>query len=74
MIKLPSKALARGLAVVAAMVALSTSGCITHLPLRTDAHLRMKWAASFDAAVAEATRTGKPILACLIAGKIDGAC
>ena len=50
------------------------SGCITHLPMRTEAHLRMPWAGSFDAAVVEATRTGKPILACLVAGKIDGAC
>ena len=50
------------------------AGCITHLPLRTQDHLRMRWAPSFEAAVAEAQRTGKPILACLIAGQIDGLC
>ena len=50
------------------------AGCITHLPPRTTLHRQIRWAANFDAAVAQATREGKPIVACLVAGELDGPC
>jgi hypothetical protein len=57
-----------------ALLALFASGCITHLPLRTTAHRQIRWAESFDVAVAEATRSSRPIVACLAAGELDGLC
>jgi hypothetical protein len=59
-------------ALVAAVIALT--GCITHLPVRTRTHLKIAWRAGWDDAAREAARTGKPILALLIAGEIDGLC
>ena len=61
------------------LLALSTilfgvSGCLSHLPVRSTEHLQIHWAANFDAARSEAMARQKPILACLIAGEINGLC
>jgi hypothetical protein len=54
---------------------LAQLGCPpSHLPVRTTEHLSLPWARTFDDAVAEARRSNRPVLACLIAGQIDGLC
>jgi hypothetical protein len=51
------------------------TGCITHLPPPPRmCHMRVHWAQDFAAAQARAQVENKPILACLVAGKIDGLC
>jgi hypothetical protein len=53
---------------------LFVTGCLSHLPPRSTAHLQIHWAADFEAAQKEAQATGRPILACLVAGEIAGLC
>ena len=55
-------------------LALTLSGCITHLGVRTREHLRIGWANGWDDAAARAQREQKPILMILVAGQIDGLC
>ncbi|MSP60068.1 MAG: hypothetical protein EXR72_06940 [Myxococcales bacterium] len=50
------------------------SGCLSHLPPVKHTHRGIHWAADFDAAMREAARTDRPILACLVAGEVDGFC
>jgi hypothetical protein len=59
---------------VAAVLAITLTGCITHLPVRTTTHLQIRWWPSFDEAAREAARTQKPLLAVLAAGEIAGLC
>ena len=61
----------RALAVVAVM---SLTGCLSHLPPAGHKHMEVRWEANYEAAAARAQREGKPIVACLIAGEIDGLC
>ena len=56
------------------LAALLLSGCLSHLPPRSTTHLQIHWARDFSAAAAEAEESHKPILACLVAGQIDGPC
>jgi hypothetical protein len=53
---------------------LLAAGCLTHMPPAAHTHMQIHWAADWDSAAAEAARSGRPILACLVAGQIDGAC
>jgi hypothetical protein len=55
-------------------LALTLSGCITHLAVRTRDHLRIAWARDWDDAAARAQREHKPILMVLVAGEINGLC
>ncbi|MBX7097392.1 MAG: hypothetical protein K1X89_06760 [Myxococcaceae bacterium] len=51
------------------------AGCLTHMPVAAEKrHLKIHWAASFDEARASASAQHKPVLLCLVAGKIDGLC
>ena len=57
------------------IVATITAGCLTHLPPRaSDAHMQIHWAASYETAQAEAAASHRPLLACLVAGELDGLC
>ena len=56
------------------LVALLFSGCATHMPPRAHEHMKIRWAANYDAALAEAGRDRKPLLVVLVAGEIDGPC
>jgi hypothetical protein len=50
-------------------------GCLTHMPADPRLlHLGVNWQKDYPSLQAEAARTGKPMMICLIAGKIDGAC
>ncbi len=53
---------------------LSLAGCLSHLPVRTTTHLGIHWSPDYASAQREATRLQRPMLVCLIAGQIDGAC
>lgn len=57
-----------------AVAALTAGGCITHLPPRSTTHLQIAWRPSFDAAARDAAAAGKPLLAVLVAGEINGPC
>ena len=62
------------IAAAAVPLLLAAAGCITHLPPRSTTHMQIAWQPSFDAAARVSAATGKPLLAVLVAGKIDGAC
>jgi hypothetical protein len=57
-----------------ALLSLLVAGCITHLPVRSREHMQIHWARDFADAGERARREHKPILAVLVAGKIDGPC
>ncbi len=57
-----------------ALVALTATACLSHLPPAGHKHLAVNWQPSYAAAQAEAQRTGKPMLVCLVAGELDGLC
>lgn len=59
---------------VAPCTLLLLAGCITHLPPRSTTHLQIAWRPSFDAAARDAARLHEPLLAVLVAGRIDGPC
>jgi hypothetical protein len=61
-------------ALVAVIACTLAAGCLSHMPLDKRTHLQIRWSANWEAAAAEAQRTHKPILACLVAGEIDGLC
>ena len=50
------------------------AGCLSHMPVNKLTHMQIHWWPSYEAAAAEAQRTQKPILACLVAGQIDSWC
>ena len=54
--------------------ALFAGGCLSHLPPARHEHMRIQWQPSFAAAQARAQRENRPILACLVAGELDGWC
>jgi len=56
------------------LASLLLGGCLSHMPPARHDHMRIHWARDFDAATREARRTNRPILACLVAGEIDGLC
>lgn len=56
-----------------AMLVLSAAGCLPHIPMHTTEHLTVGWRADYDHALAEATRTGRPILVVMASGEVDGA-
>jgi len=59
--------------VLAAVLALG--GCVTHVPtVASLRHREIQWAPSFAEAQAQAQAQGKPILACLVAGQLNGPC
>jgi hypothetical protein len=54
---------------------LGLTACLTHMPVKADkCHLGIHWVADYDTALARAQEEGKPVLAVLVAGKIDGFC
>ena len=54
---------------------LCLTACLTHMPVKADkCHLGIHWMADYDTALAHAQEEGKPVLAVLVAGKIDGFC
>jgi hypothetical protein len=57
-----------------AVTSLLLAGCLSHLPPTTHAHMRIHWSSDYAAAAREAARTDRPVLACLVAGEIDGLC
>jgi hypothetical protein len=60
---------------VLGLAPLFLAGCLTHLPPKAEmCHLGIHWAPDYTSALARAQESGKPILACLVAGKIDGLC
>ena len=59
---------------LATVAVIALTGCLSHLPPAGHKHMEVRWEASFEAASARAAREGKPIVACLIAGEVDGLC
>jgi hypothetical protein len=57
-----------------AVCALALGGCLSHMPPAGYKHMQINWAATFDDAAVRARVEQKPILACLIAGEIQGLC
>lgn len=58
-----------------ALTGVVLAGCLTHMPVAAERrHLRIHWATSFEDARASAAAQHKPVLLCLVAGKIDGLC
>lgn len=53
------------------------SGCATHVPpnaLAEKRYLEIEWIEGFDQARDEALRRDQPLLAVLVAGRLDGLC
>jgi hypothetical protein len=58
-----------------AVAAAALTGCLTHLPPKASLeHMQIHWASDFASAQVRAEEEGKPVLACLVAGQIDGLC
>jgi hypothetical protein len=57
-----------------ALSAISLLGCLSHIPPVGEAHMKVHWVAGFDAAVRQASASGRPILAIFAAGALDGLC
>ncbi len=55
-----------------ALLALSLTGCLAHVPVHSRGHMKIHWRADFEAARADALRLGQPILTVMIAGEKDG--
>jgi hypothetical protein len=54
---------------------LLATGCITHLPPPVQhKQMHIGWTRDFDEAQQRAAREGKPVLAVLAAGELDGLC
>ncbi|HHO52570.1 MAG TPA: hypothetical protein ENK18_17300 [Deltaproteobacteria bacterium] len=56
---------------------LATAGCATHVPPNAFAekrYLQIDWIEGFDEARAEALALDRPLLAVLVAGRLDGLC
>ena len=54
------------------VTALTSAGCLPHIPMHTTEHLGIGWRASYERAADESARTGRPMLVVLASGEKDG--
>ncbi|HEX7897984.1 MAG TPA: hypothetical protein VF950_09510 [Planctomycetota bacterium] len=58
-----------------AFLPLALAGCLAHMPADADpVHLHIRWRSGFEEAARQAAASGKPLLACLVAGNIQDSC